>query len=122
VKINWYTESGFYDQTGTIGLSHPQHPATRLDRTMISVMERAVADVLYAAGFTVILRPGIDNTDPLKVRDPEVIVAAGPEFKAWTVLDARAARPAAPRMSRARVGISSGACGGAGQGCRAAFR
>ena len=86
VKVSWSTESGFYDQAGTIGLSHPQHPMTRLDRTVILVMERALADVLYAAGFTVLLRPGIPNADPEKERDPEVIVAAGPDFKAWAVL------------------------------------
>ncbi len=86
VKVSWSTESGFYDQAGTIGLGHPQHPMTRLDRTVISVMERALADVLYAAGFTVLLRPGIPNSDPEKERDPEVIVAAGPDFKAWAVL------------------------------------
>lgn len=86
VKVSWSTESGFYDQAGTIGLSHPQHPMTRLDRTVISVMERALADVLYAAGFTVILQPGIPNAGPEKERDPEVIVAAGPDFKAWAVL------------------------------------
>jgi hypothetical protein len=80
----------------------------RLDRTMISVMERALADVLYAAGFTVILRPGIENTDPGKGRDPEVIVAAGPDFKAWTVLPAcrrgllPAGRRAVPARRRAR--------------------
>jgi hypothetical protein len=85
VQVSWYTENGFYDQAGSIGLSHPQHPATRLDRTMISVMERALADVLYAAGFTVVLRPGVPNTGPEKERDPEVIVVAGPDFKAWTV-------------------------------------
>lgn len=85
VKVSWFTESGFYDQAGTIGLSHPQHPMTRLDRTMISVMERALADVLFTAGFTVVLRPGVPNADPEKERDPEVIVMAGPDFKAWAV-------------------------------------
>jgi hypothetical protein len=85
VKIGWTTESGFYDQAGTIGLSHPHHPVTRLDRTMIAVMERALADVLYAAGFTVLLRPGIPSADPEKADDPEVIVVAGPDFKAWAV-------------------------------------
>lgn len=85
VKVNWSTESGFFDQAGTIGLSHPQHPMTRLDRMVISVMEHALADVLYAAGFTVLRRPGIPNTDPEKECDPEVIVVAGPDFKAWAV-------------------------------------
>jgi hypothetical protein len=118
VTVSWYTESGFYDRTGTIGLSHPQHPATRLDRAMISVMERAVADVLYAAGFTVVLRPGIDNTDPLKVVDPEVIVAAGPDFKAWTVLPAQGPGPLPDRRQQARV--TRAAYAGAGPGHRAA--
>ncbi len=86
VKVSWGTESGFYDQAGSIGVSHPPHPKTRLDRMMISVMERALADVLYAAGFTVLLRPGIPNADPEKERDPELIVVAGPDFKAWVVL------------------------------------
>ena len=120
VKISWYTESGFYDRTGTIGLSHPQHPATRLDRAMISVMERAVADVLYAAGFTVVLRPGIDNTDPLKVVDPEVIVAAGPDFKAWTVLPAQGPGPLPDPRQLARV--SRPAYAGAAPGHPAACR
>ena len=46
-------------------------------------MQRAVANVLYAAGFTVLLRPGVTTSDPEKVTDPEVIVVAGPEFRAW---------------------------------------
>ena len=62
----------------SIGLSHSQHPMARLDRSVTAVMERAVADVLYAAGFTVVLRPGVPNSDPEKGRDPEVIVTASP--------------------------------------------
>jgi hypothetical protein len=81
--VGWVTESGFYDQAGSIGLVHPHHPMTRLDRDMIAVMERAVADVLYAAGFTVVLRPGVTNSNPEKGSDPSVIVAAGPVFRAW---------------------------------------
>jgi hypothetical protein len=81
--VGWVTQSGFYDQAGSIGLVHPQHPMTRLDRDMIAVMERAVADVLYAAGFTVVLRPGVPNSNPEKGSDPSVIVAAGPAFRAW---------------------------------------
>jgi hypothetical protein len=50
---------------------------------MRAVMERAMADVPYAAGFTVVLRPGLLNTDPDKAADPVVIVAAGPAFRAW---------------------------------------
>jgi hypothetical protein len=32
VKVSWWTESGFYNQAGTIGLSHAQH-AERPDAT-----------------------------------------------------------------------------------------
>jgi hypothetical protein len=47
-------------------------------------MERAMANVLYAAGFTVALVPGVPNrVDVGKERDPEVVVLNGPGFKAW---------------------------------------
>lgn len=84
VEVHWFPENGLYDQAGQIGVDHPQHPMTRLERHVTAVMERALADVLYTAGFTVVLRPGVPNPVNLaKERDPEVIVVAGPEFKAW---------------------------------------
>jgi hypothetical protein len=73
----------FEDEAGQIGVHHRQHPVSRLGRDMRAVMERAMADVPYAAGFTVVLRPGVLNTDPDKAADPVVIVAAGPAFRAW---------------------------------------
>jgi hypothetical protein len=57
-------------------------PLARLGRDVRAVMERAMADVLYAAGFTVVLRPGVPNNDLDKAADPEAIVAAGPAFRA----------------------------------------
>ena len=76
-------EPWFYDQAQSINLGHPQHPMARLGRDVTAAMERAAADVLYAAGFTVVLRPGVPNSNPEKERDPEVIVTASPEFRAW---------------------------------------
>ena len=55
----------------------------RLDHDLIAIMERAMASVLHAAGFTVVLQPGVRTADPEKGSDPAVIVVAGPEFKAW---------------------------------------
>ncbi|WP_329235212.1 MULTISPECIES: hypothetical protein [Actinoallomurus] len=56
----------------------------RLERAATGVMERAMANVLYAAGFTVALVPGVPNrVDVGKERDPEVVVLNGPGFKAW---------------------------------------
>jgi hypothetical protein len=83
VRIMWWTENRFYDQAQSINLGHPQHPMARLGRDVTAAMERAAADVLYAAGFTVVLRPGVPNSNPEKERAPEVIVTAGPEFRAW---------------------------------------
>lgn len=84
--VGWVTESGLYNQATVIGETHPHHPVARLDRldrSMIAVMARAVADVLYAAGFTVVLRPGVPNSNPEMESDPDVIVTAGPSFRAW---------------------------------------
>lgn len=83
VRVTWGAQDAFDDEAGQIGVHHRQHPLARLGRDLITVMERAVADVLYAAGFTVVLRPGVPNNDLDKAADPEVIVAAGPAFRAW---------------------------------------
>jgi hypothetical protein len=83
VHVGWVTDSALYNQAVAIEEVHPQHPVARLDRSVTAVMERAVADVLYAAGFTVVLRPGVPNSNPEKGSDPGVIVAAGPAFRAW---------------------------------------
>ena len=81
--MTWWADDALEDEGGQIGVHHPEHPLARLGRDVRTVMERAVADVLYAAGFTVVLRPGVPNTDFEKATDPEVIVAAGPAFRAW---------------------------------------
>lgn len=83
VYVGWATDGALYNPAFAIEAAHPQHPLARLDRDVTAVMERAVADVLYAAGFTVVLRPGVPNGSPEKGRDPEVIVTAAPEFRAW---------------------------------------
>jgi len=83
VYVGWMTDGTLYNQAFEIEAAHPQHPLARLDRSVTAAMERAVADVLYAAGFTVVLRPGVQNGNPDNASDPEVIVAAGPEFRAW---------------------------------------
>jgi hypothetical protein len=83
VYVGWMTDGTLYNQAFDIEANHPQHPLARLDRSVTAVMERAVADVLYAAGFTVVLRPGVPNSNPDNASDPEVIVAACPEFRAW---------------------------------------
>jgi hypothetical protein len=83
LHVSWWAEDRFTDDAGNLSVSHPQHPTARLDRDLVAVMERAVANLLYAAGFTVLLRPGVTTSDPQKGSDPEVIVVAGPEFRSW---------------------------------------
>jgi hypothetical protein len=83
VQVTWWAQGAFEDEAGQIGVHHREHPLARLGRDVRAVMERAVADVLYAAGFTVLLRPGVPNTDLDKAVDSEVIVVAGPVFRAW---------------------------------------
>jgi hypothetical protein len=50
-------------------------------------MERAIAGVLHAAGFTVTLRPGrrdaADKMDEAAL--PRVIVAAAPAVRVWVI-------------------------------------
>jgi hypothetical protein len=83
VHVSWWADDAFTDDAGQLDLAHPQHPMARLDRDLVAVMERAVANLLYAAGFTVVLRPGAFSPDPEKRTDPAVMVVAGPAFRAW---------------------------------------
>jgi len=85
VKLNWSAEAELENAVGALWLDHPDHPVARLERAVASVMRRTMADVLYAAGFTVTLVPGVPNRVDLdKDRDPELVVLEGPEFKAWS--------------------------------------
>ena len=85
VKLNWSTEAALDAAAGELWLDHRDHPVARLESAVTSVMRRAMADVLYAAGFTVTLVPGVPNRGDLdKHRDPELIVLAGPDFKGWS--------------------------------------
>jgi hypothetical protein len=81
--VSWWAQDKFTDDAGQLGVAHSQHPMARLDRDLVAVMERAIANLLYAAGFTVLLRPGRPTSDPEKGSDPEVTVVAGPAFRAW---------------------------------------
>ncbi|AWS43620.1 hypothetical protein [Streptosporangium sp. 'caverna'] len=65
-------------------MDHPDHPLVRVERATSLAMDRAMADVLYAAGFSVVLVPGVPSRDVEKASDPKVVVVAAPEFKAWT--------------------------------------
>jgi hypothetical protein len=81
--LGWVTEDGLYDQAGSVSLTHQHHPLAELDRAMIAAMHRAVAEVLYAAGFTVALQPAVRTADPQKGSEPGIIVLAVPGFKTW---------------------------------------
>ncbi|GGK94016.1 hypothetical protein Ppa06_70030 [Planomonospora parontospora subsp. parontospora] len=83
-SLMWWAEAKFDEQSGERGVDHPDHPVVRVERATTLAMERAMADVLYAAGFTVVLVPGVPSRDPEKERDPKLRVIAAPEFKAWT--------------------------------------
>ncbi|MEU9837288.1 hypothetical protein AB0D67_37625 [Streptosporangium sp. NPDC048047] len=83
VRLMWWPQERFNNLAWNRGVDHPDHPLSRLERATTVAMERAMADVLYAAGFSVGLVPGVPSRDADKTRDPEVWVAACPEFKAW---------------------------------------
>jgi hypothetical protein len=82
VHVSWVTDSRIYNQAAELAGTHPHHPVARLDRSMAAIMLRAVVDVLYAAGFTVVLRPGGAHSNP-EEEIGEVIVRAAPAFRAW---------------------------------------
>jgi hypothetical protein len=82
VHVSWVTDSRIYNQAAELAGPHPHHPVARLDRSMAAIMLRAVVDVLYAAGFTVVLRPGGPHSNP-EEEIGEVIVRAAPAFRAW---------------------------------------
>ena len=57
VTLAWFTANPLNREAASMGYRHPQHPQVILDEQLHAVMERAAADVLYAAGFTVTLEP-----------------------------------------------------------------
>jgi len=83
VTVSWSTADPLYEEAAQIGGSHPQHPQAMLDEELHTVMERAVASVLYAAGFTVTLQPRLRDAGPHEESLPKVIVTAAPRFRAW---------------------------------------
>lgn len=85
VRVMWWAEAKFDAQSGERGVDHPDHPLVRLERATTLAMEQAMADVLYVAGFTVALIPGVSSRDEMKARDPQLMVIEPPEFKAWTL-------------------------------------
>jgi len=83
VTVAWFTASPLYEEAAQIGGSYPQHPQAVLDEELHAVMERAAASVLYAAGFTVTLKPPLRDAGPHEESVPKVIVTAAPRFRAW---------------------------------------
>ena len=83
MTVSWFTASPLYEEAAQIGGSYQQHPQAVLDEELHIVMERAAANVLYAAGFTVTLQPRLRDASRHVVSLPTGIVTAAPPFRAW---------------------------------------
>jgi hypothetical protein len=84
VHLSWMARDDFEVTSGDLGVDHPGHPLVRVERATTLAMEHAMAQVSYAAGFTVQLHPGVPSTNVENERDPKLVVVSGPEFRAWT--------------------------------------
>ncbi|MCG5213469.1 hypothetical protein [Streptosporangium sp. KLBMP 9127] len=69
VSLRWWAPGRFEGEAVILGIDHPHHPMARLQRTSNEAMLRAMADVLYAAGFTMTLRPGVDSRSEDEARE-----------------------------------------------------
>jgi hypothetical protein len=84
VTVNWLPVSELFD-TAQQGYRHPLHPLAVFDEELRAVMERAIASVLYAAGFTVTLQPPLRDASPHEESGSKVTVTAAPRIRVWTI-------------------------------------
>jgi hypothetical protein len=85
VCLRWVTENVFRDVTGQISVKFPRHPLHQMERAFTRAMERAMAELLLAAGFTIQQVPGVRcDADAAKETDDQLVVLAAPEFKIYT--------------------------------------
>ncbi|WP_127931689.1 hypothetical protein [Nonomuraea polychroma] len=59
VNLRWTARDDFEIASGEMSVDHPGYPLVRVERAIMLAMERAMAEVLYAAGLTLQLRPGV---------------------------------------------------------------
>jgi hypothetical protein len=83
VTVDWAPEDTLFDESQRL-YRHASHPLVVFEDEVRATMERAIAGVLHAAGFTVTLRParrgaGVNDDDFL----PRLIVAAAPQIRVW---------------------------------------
>jgi hypothetical protein len=83
VTVDWMPAQVLFDEAQQ-RYRHPAHPLAVLDQELRAVMERAVAGVLYAAGFTVALQPPLRDAGPDEESGAKVVVTSPPRIRAWT--------------------------------------
>jgi len=82
VTVDWLPVSALFDEA-QLSYRHPTHPLAVFDEDLRAAMERAIAAVLYAAGFTVTLQPPLRDAGPDEEIGAKVIVTAAPRIRVW---------------------------------------
>jgi hypothetical protein len=84
VTVDWLPVGELFDEAQR-RWRHPTHPLAVFDEELRAAMERAVASVLYAAGFTVTLQPPLRDAGPHEESRAKVIVTAAPRIRVWVI-------------------------------------
>jgi hypothetical protein len=82
VTVDWLPVSALFDEAQQ-GYRHRSHPLAVFDEDLRAAMERAIAGVLYAAGFTVALQPPLRDAGLHEESGAKVIVTAAPRIRVW---------------------------------------
>jgi hypothetical protein len=82
VTVDWLPEAALFDESQKL-YRHPSHPLVTFEAEVRAAMERAVAGVLHAAGFTLTLSPDRLDAGPDEDRFSKVIVTAAPRIRVW---------------------------------------
>jgi hypothetical protein len=83
VRVDWLPADPLAEEAMS-SRRHPTHPLVAFDAEVRAVMERAIAGVLHAAGFTVTLRPARRDVDEMdEAGIPAIIVTAAPAIRVW---------------------------------------
>jgi hypothetical protein len=83
VTVDWVPVSALFDESQSL-YRHASHPLVVFEGEVRATMGRAITSVLYAAGFTVTLRPdrrgaAANDEDSLS----KLTVTAAPQIRVW---------------------------------------
>ncbi|WP_125620247.1 hypothetical protein [Actinomadura sp. WAC 06369] len=77
VEVGWTASDDLYDHSFELEPNQPQHPLVQFERTATAIMEHALGEILYAAGYGVARVPEAGDTDSF------VFVLTEPRVKPW---------------------------------------